>query len=100
MKPKVICFALAVLILLTFVIPNLARDTTIAQTGGDYDLSWNTIDGGGFTFSSGGEYTLGGTIAQPDAGLMTGGDYTILGGFWIRGLVNYKITFPLIVKSD
>ena len=52
-----------------------------AQSGGDYDLSWSTIDGGGGT-STGGSYTLSGTIGQPDAGTMTGGDYALAGGFW------------------
>ncbi len=46
-----------------------------------YDLSWYTIDGGGATSSVGGEYSLGGTIAQPDAGTLTGGVYTLSGGF-------------------
>lgn len=54
----------------------------VAQTGGDYDLTWSTIDGGGETFSTGGDYELGGTIGQPDAGAMTGGDYALTGGFW------------------
>jgi len=53
----------------------------LAQSGGDYDLSWTTIDGGGGTSSSG-DYKLIGTIGQPDAGTMTGGDYTLRGGFW------------------
>jgi hypothetical protein len=53
-----------------------------AQTGGPYDLSWNTIDGGGATFSTGGTYSLGGTIGQPDAGAMLGGSFTLAGGFW------------------
>ena len=39
-----------------------------AQTGGGYDLTWNTIDGGGYMFSTGGGYSLGGTMGQPDAG--------------------------------
>jgi len=52
-----------------------------AQSGGDYDLSWSTIDGGGGT-STGGNYSLSGTIGQPDAGTMTGGDYALAGGFW------------------
>jgi hypothetical protein len=53
-----------------------------AQSGGPYDLSWYTIDGGGGT-SSGGAYTLSGTIGQPDAGgPMTGGSYSLVGGFW------------------
>ena len=52
------------------------------QSGGPYDLSWYTIDGGGGT-SSGGPYTLSGTIGQPDAGgPLAGGSYTLTGGFW------------------
>jgi len=54
-----------------------------AQSGGDYDLSWSTIDGGGVTFSSGGDYVLGGTAGQCDAGEMQGGDYSLKGGFWV-----------------
>ncbi len=55
-----------------------------AQTGGGYNLSWNSIDGGGETFSTGGGYEVGGTIGQPDAGetVMTGGGYALTGGFW------------------
>ena len=52
-----------------------------AQTGGGYDLSWNTWDGGGGT-SIGGSYEISGTIGQPDAGVMSGGSYTLSGGFW------------------
>lgn len=46
-----------------------------------YAIDWHTIDGGGGT-STGGIYTLSGTIGQPDAGHMTGGVYTLDGGFW------------------
>ena len=49
-----------------------------AQT---YDISWFSIDGGGGT-SSGGTYSVTGTIGQPDAGVLSGGNYTIVGGFW------------------
>jgi len=55
-----------------------------AQTGGQYDLSWSTIDGGGGT-SSGGSYVLTGTIGQPDAAYSAGGSYELLGGFWPGG---------------
>jgi len=47
-----------------------------------FDVPWRTIDGGGYTFSSGGQFTLGGTIGQPDAAAMTGGQYSLIGGFW------------------
>jgi hypothetical protein len=52
-----------------------------AQSGGGYDLSWSTVDGGGGTSTNGG-YTLSGTIGQPDAGTMSNGPYTLVGGFW------------------
>jgi hypothetical protein len=51
----------------------LAAGGAMAQSGGGYDLRWNTVDGGGITFATGGSYRLGGTIGQADAGLMTGG---------------------------
>ncbi len=45
-------------------------------------MTWNTIDGGGATFSTGGAYELGGTIGQADAGALAGGSYDLIGGFW------------------
>ncbi|HYF15167.1 MAG TPA: hypothetical protein VD971_08875 [Phycisphaerales bacterium] len=48
-----------------------------------YAIDWYTIDGGGGT-SSGGTFTLSGTIGQHDAGtVMTGGSFTLTGGFWV-----------------
>lgn len=52
-----------------------------AQSGGGYDLTWNTIDTGGGA-SVDGEYTLRGTIGQHDAAVVSGGAYTLGGGFW------------------
>lgn len=49
--------------------------------GQSYSIDWSTIDGGGGT-STGGVYTVSGTIGQPDAGTMSGGNYTLQGGFW------------------
>ena len=46
-----------------------------------YSIDWFTIDGGGGT-SSGGAYSVTGTIGQPDAGTMSGGTYSLTGGFW------------------
>jgi len=48
-----------------------------------YSIDWFTIDGGGGT-STGGVYSVSGTIGQPDAGgPMTNGQYSVTGGFWI-----------------
>jgi hypothetical protein len=47
-----------------------------------YSINWYKVAGGGGT-SSGGTYSLSGTIGQADAGsTMNGGNYTLTGGFW------------------
>jgi hypothetical protein len=51
------------------------------QAWGQFSIDWYTIDGGGGT-STGGVYSVSGTIGQPDAGAMSGGNYTLEGGFW------------------
>lgn len=57
----------------------LAPASLLAQS---YAIDWSTIDGGGGT-STGGVYSVSGTIGQPDAGqTMTGGNYSLTGGFW------------------
>ena len=70
-----------------------------AQTGGGYDLSWNTVDGGGFIWSSGGGYTLGGTIGQADAGAMSGGGFALTGGFWAGVPVYRNVFLPVVLRS-
>jgi hypothetical protein len=49
----------------------------------NFAIDWFTIDGGGGT-STGGVYSLSGTIGQPDANAqpMTGGNFSLTGGFW------------------
>ncbi|HMP84964.1 MAG TPA: hypothetical protein PKA41_19915 [Verrucomicrobiota bacterium] len=47
----------------------------------NYSLDWSTIDSGGGD-SVGGTYSLSGTIGQPDAGAMSGGNFSLQGGFW------------------
>jgi hypothetical protein len=54
----------------------------LAQSGGDYDLSWSLIIGGGETGLAGGNYLLGGAVGQPGAGTVSGGQYDLEGGFW------------------
>jgi hypothetical protein len=51
------------------------------QASAQYSIDWSTIDGGGGT-STGGVYSIGGTIGQPDAVTMSGGNYMLQGGFW------------------
>jgi len=50
--------------------------------GQSYSIDWYKIAGGGGT-STGGVYAVSGTIGQHDAGgPMTGGSYSLTGGFW------------------
>ena len=94
MKTKLIWLALlALLIGIVASAPN-----THAQTGGTYELTWSTVDGGGATFSTGGTYSLGGTVGQPDAGTMSGGTYALSGGFWGGASNLLKLFLPLILK--
>jgi hypothetical protein len=72
--PAVLLFAAG------FLVPS---GDTAAQSGGPYDLGWHNIAGGGATFSTGGVYRLGGAIGQSDAGALSGGGYTIQGGFFV-----------------
>ena len=60
----------------------------LAQTGGGFDLSRTVISGGGDTFSSGGAFSVGGTVGDPAAGQdLSGGTFTLAGGFW-NGVTN------------
>ncbi|MHC4087830.1 MAG: hypothetical protein ACYSWZ_22480, partial [Planctomycetota bacterium] len=67
--------------------------TSAASTAsGQYEISWNTIDGGGGR-SAGGQYELISTIGQPDAAWSSGGNYELLGGFLSGGplcFVNFE----------
>ena len=47
----------------------------------NFAVNWWTIGGGGGT-SSGGAYTVTGTAGQSDAGRLTGGSFSLEGGFW------------------
>ena len=62
-------------LLIGLLLPVLGR----AQT---YTIDWYKIAGGGGV-STGGTYQVNGTIGQADAsGALTGGGYSLTGGFW------------------
>lgn len=76
-----------------------ATSMALAQDSG-YTLPWWTSDGGGGD-SRGGGYSLSGTIGQPDADILSGGNYLLEGGFWGGGsLVTppLRIYLPLTTK--
>jgi hypothetical protein len=73
--------------------------TAVAPAQAQYDLNWRTIDGGGVTFATGGGYSLGGTIGQPDAGALAAGGWLLNGGFWQGGsaLTPVEAEQPVVV---
>ena len=87
-------------VILVAVLLLLITLPVLAQSGGEYDLSWSTTDGGGGS-SSGGIFDLTGTAGQPDAGAMSGGEFTLAGGFWggeMTGPTSFELFLPLIKK--
>ena len=94
MNRKTIVLAMSIILAWCTVLP------VLAQSGGGYDLTWSTVDGGGGA-SSGGAYALGGTIGQPDAGAMTGGAYSLVGGFWgggVSGATSRYVYLPIVLR--
>ena len=70
-----------------------------AQSGGGYDLTWNTQESGGLLTASDGSYSLYGNFGQPDASASLNGDgYSLVGGFW-SGIPAYSLNLPVIIKQ-
>jgi hypothetical protein len=68
--------ALPLLLVAAFLLASIPRVS--AQT---YSIDWFTVGGGGGV-STGGVYSVTGTMGQSDAGAMGGGTYSLTGGFW------------------
>ena len=76
-------FNLALLALALLISATSVMARQFGGEGGDFDLSWNTVDCGGGN-SSGGTFALSGTIGQAEAGAaLVGGNFQITGGFWV-----------------
>ncbi len=88
----------AVIAIVVSALFGLAAGTIYARVGGNFDLSWNTVAGGGGTFSTGGQYSLGGTVAQPGAGSQSGGAFTLNGGFW-GGVAGAPSSTPTVTNT-
>ena len=70
---SIVRFSLPLLVVFTF--------PGISFGDGQYQINWFTIDCGGGT-SSGGVYTLTGTIGQLDAQTSSSSELILTGGFW------------------
>ncbi len=86
-------------LILALLLLALTTVTVGAQSSGNYDLSWSSIDGGGGEIG-GGTYTLNGTLGQFDAGVLSGGSYTLSQGFWggLTVLSQFNVYLPLILR--
>jgi len=100
MKRLVILISIVLVLLIGITTASAQRNDAPAAPLSGYDLSWYTIDGGGATLagSTGGSYSLGGTIGQADAGTSSGGTYQLNGGFWDSSIITYLIYLPLLRK--
>jgi hypothetical protein len=74
--------------------------TPVLALGQSYSIDWYKVSGGGGT-SSGGAYSVTATIGQPDASsAMTGGNYSLTGGFWSMIRVVQTAGLPNLVISQ
>ena len=100
MRPSRLTAHIALCLVALFLLTSIPG--ALAQSAGQYDLTWNTVDGGGVTYLAAGAYTLSGTAGQPDAAVWSGGEYTLAGGFWrAPGAAGggYSIYLPLVLRS-
>ena len=105
MKHLIILISIVLVLLIGITTTNAQQNNNLAapESGAStalstgYDLSWYTMDGGGATLSTGGSYSLGGSVGQADAGSLSGGAYTLSGGFWAgAAIAHYSIYLPLV----
>ena len=69
-------------------------------TAQSYSIDWYKIAGGGGT-STNGAYQVTGTIGQPDAsGAMSGGSYSLTGGFWSLIAIVPTAGAPTLMITD
>ena len=94
MKHKFLCILISCV--MGLLLPSMVSATWAAATGPTYDLTWNTISGGGASFTTGGNFTLGATIVQSAAGSLSGGTFNLNSGFWQSG--KFNIYLPLVKK--
>ena len=87
-KPRFGSVAIAFFVLLAFA------GSLYAQSGDDFTLTWFSVNPG--DYSRGESWELTGVIGQPDAPTLSGGEYTLEGGF----LHSYHLVFlPLALRE-
>ena len=79
------------------IVTLIVLGTTSPLDAQNFSFDWFTIDGGGGR-SSHANYALNGSIGQPDAGTLSGGSFTLHGGFW-SGVVTEPMPQLLIQQA-
>jgi hypothetical protein len=74
----------------------LISQVVLAQTGGGYDLSWNTLFSGGATI--GGAYSMDSAIGQPFVGKTSGSPYELCAGYLCGVQSATRVYLPLVRK--
>jgi hypothetical protein len=91
------------LIAFLFLILLASASFVLAQSG-DFELPWFTVDGGGSSGSQGGEFSLASTIGQPDAGILSGGDFGLdgglVGGVARQSQLDSTVFLPFVIRAD
>jgi len=85
--------------LLLIAIVGVALVLPSALHAQNYSIDWYTIAGGGGSSSGasgGATYSVTGTIGQPATATMSGGSYTLTGGFWSIIAALQTPGFPLL----
>jgi hypothetical protein len=90
---KIKLFKTSILALATFAAVLRAG----AQSSASFNLTWNSVSGGGGnSASTGGVLSLSGTVGQADAGDSMGANYLLLGGFWAAEATGVVTSQPIL----
>lgn len=77
---------------------SLALSVSVSYAATDIAVDWFTIDGSSGV-SAGMGYSIIGTAGQPDVAVLSGGQYTLEGGFWSLVAHPPTSTMPLLSMS-
>ena len=81
--------------ILTALLALTVAVTAASPLADGFSIPWWTVDGGGGA-SQGGTFTLNGTVGQADAGTISGGNFSLTGGYWSITMVRFSNYLPVI----
>ena len=67
----------------TFCLAGMLAVAASAAMATEFEVAWFTLDSGGTSMSAGSGFEMSATIAQSDAGAMSGAGWELSGGFWV-----------------